>query len=195
MKKLLMMIGFATLSFAHAQAQVESLKINTNTDKMAPHESIYSLKATDISGEVFNFGSLRGKKIMIVNTASECGLTPQYKELEEIYNKYKGLGLVIVGFPANNFGEQEPGTNKEIAAFCQKNYGVTFPMMEKISVVGSDMHPVYKYLTDKNKNGHSDSEVKWNFQKYLINEQGQLEKVVPSQTSPSDPEITNWIRS
>lgn len=130
---------------------------------------------------------------MIVNTASECGLTPQYKDLEAIYEKYKEKNFVIVGFPANNFGSQEPGTDKEIATFCEQNYGVTFPMMSKISVKGSDMHEVYKFLTQKSKNGLEDSEVQWNFQKYLINENGELERVIAPRTLPTDDSVIKWI--
>lgn len=154
---------------------------------------LYSFSVTDISGEQFNFSSLKGKKIMIVNTASECGYTPQYEQLEQLYEAFKNKNFVIVGFPANNFGAQEPGSNKEIASFCKKNYGVTFPMMSKISVKGDDQAPIYKYLTSKELNGVMDSEVKWNFQKYLIDEKGVLVKVYPSKTSPMDQEIIDWI--
>jgi glutathione peroxidase len=147
----------------------------------------------DIEGNEFDFSSLKGKKIMIVNTASECGLTPQYKQLESLYEMYKDSNFVIVGFPANNFGAQEPGTDAEIVEFCQKNYGVTFPMMSKISVKGDDMHPIYKFLTSKDENGVQNSTVKWNFQKYLLDEDGKLVKVIPPGTLPDDVEIINWI--
>ena len=156
-------------------------------------ETIYQFNVQDLSGNAFDFTSLKGKKIMIVNTASECGLTPQYEQLQAVYEKYKEQNLVIVGFPANNFGSQEPGSNAQIATFCQKNYGVTFPMMAKISVEGSDQHPVYQFLTQKAKNGLEDSDVQWNFQKYLINESGELVKVVSPRTLPTDAEIINWI--
>ncbi|HEX5742785.1 MAG TPA: glutathione peroxidase, partial [Flavobacteriaceae bacterium] len=132
-------------------------------------------------------------KVMIVNTASKCGYTYQYEELQKLYEKYKNKGFVIVGFPANNFRNQEPGTNAEIAEFCKVNYGVTFPIMEKISVKGDDMHPIYQYLTQKSKNGVEDSEVAWNFQKYLINKNGILEKVFKTKVSPLDSEIIQWI--
>ena len=158
-------------------------------------QNIYQFKVQDLSGNTFDFASLKGKKIMIVNTASKCGLTPQYKDLEAIYKEYKDKGFVIVGFPANNFHSQEPGTNEEIATFCQLNYGVTFPMMDKISVKGDDMSPVYQFLTQKSKNGLEDSEVKWNFQKYLINEKGELEKVIDPKTLPTDASIIDWIKS
>ncbi|UYW02426.1 glutathione peroxidase [Flavobacterium agricola] len=154
---------------------------------------VYQYKVTAIDGETFDFADLKGKKIMVVNTASKCGLTPQYKALEEIYQKYKDSDFVIVGFPANNFMSQEPGTNEEIAEFCAVNYGVSFPMMEKISVKGSDMAPIYEYLTQKELNGNSDSEVTWNFQKYLINKDGFLEKVIGPRTVPDDPEVIAWI--
>nr|WP_233621952.1 glutathione peroxidase [Flavobacterium agrisoli] len=157
-------------------------------------ETIYQFKVEDLSGEIFDFASLKGKKVMIVNTASKCGLTPQYKDLEAIYKTYKDKGFVIVGFPANNFASQEPGTNEEIGAFCQQNYGVTFPMMAKVSVKGADMCEVYQFLTQKAKNGLQDSEVEWNFQKYLINEKGELVKVIHPKTVPTDPEIISWIK-
>jgi glutathione peroxidase len=155
--------------------------------------SIYTFKVKDLSGNEFDFASLKGKKILIVNTASECGLTPQYEQLQAIYEKYQDKNFVIVGFPANNFGAQEPGTNAEIGAFCKKNYGVTFPMMEKISVKGSNMHEVYQFLTQKAKNGLEDSEVEWNFQKYLIDENGHLVDVISPRVLPNDSSITNWI--
>ncbi|RYJ45064.1 glutathione peroxidase [Flavobacterium beibuense] len=165
-----------------------------NTESMSK-ENIYKFKVKDLYGEDFDFSTLKGKKVIIVNTASKCGLTPQYEELEALYKEYQDKGLVIVGFPANNFASQEPGSNEEIASFCQKNYGVTFPMMSKISVKGDDMAPIYHFLTEKSKNGLQDSEVEWNFQKYLINENGELVKVVSPRTTPKDPEIVNWIKS
>jgi glutathione peroxidase len=157
------------------------------------NETIYQFNVQDLSDNAFDFAVLKGKKIMIVNTASECGLTPQYEQLQTVYEKYKDQNFVIVGFPANNFGSQEPGSNAQIATFCQKNYGVSFPMMAKISVKGNDQHPVYQFLTQKAKNGLEDSDVQWNFQKYLINESGELVKVVSPRTLPTDAEIINWI--
>lgn len=156
-------------------------------------ETIYQFKVTDLAGNEFDFSQLKGKKIMVVNTASKCGLTPQYKDLEAVYKKYQDQNFVIVGFPANNFGSQEPGTNEEISTFCQRNYGVTFPMMAKVSVVGNDMCTLYQFLTQKSRNGLEDSEVAWNFQKYLINENGQLEKVISPQVLPTDASIIEWI--
>jgi len=155
--------------------------------------TIYQFKVKDIDGKVFDFKSLKGKKIMIVNTASKCGLTPQYKGLQELYNRFKSKGFVIVGFPANNFLWQEPGSDKEISIFCEKNYGVTFPMMSKISVKGSDMHPIYQFLTQAKKNGFKDSKVSWNFQKYLIGRDGRLDKIISPRTSPLSEDIIDWI--
>lgn len=176
------------------QAQTNKTKLNKRSAVMA-NETIYQFKVEDLSGKIFDFASLKGKKIMIVNTASKCGLTPQYKDLEAIYKQYKDEGFVIVGFPANNFASQEPGTNEEIATFCQLNYGVTFPMMDKVSVKGDDMCAVYQFLTQKSKNGLQDSQVEWNFQKYLINEKGELEKVISPKTLPTDPSVVDWIKS
>lgn len=158
-------------------------------------QSIHQFKVTDIEGKEFDFASLKGKKIMVVNTASKCGLTPQYEQLEELYKLYKDSNFVIVGFPANNFMSQEPGTDDEIAEFCQKNYGVSFPMMSKISVKGDDMHEIYRFLTEEEINGVESSEVKWNFQKYLLDERGKLVKVIGPRTLPTDPEIIQWIMS
>ena len=130
---------------------------------------------------------------MIVNTASKCGYTPQYKDLEELYSHFGGKDFVIIGFPANNFASQEPGSASEIREFCTKNYGVTFPMMEKISVKGDDMHPLYKWLTSKDKNGVMDSDVKWNFQKYLIDENGKLVDVLYSKEKPGSDKVIAWL--
>lgn len=194
MKNLLFLMSCVVLLLS-CKNQAQTNKTNSSTKStVMTKQSIHQFKVKDLSGNEFDFASLKGKKILVVNTASECGLTPQYKDLEAIYETYKGKNFVIIGFPANNFGAQEPGTNKEIAVFCQRNYGVTFPMMEKISVKGEDMHAIYQFLTEKSKNGLQDSEVTWNFQKYLINENGELEKVVAPKTLPTDPEIVNWIK-
>ncbi|VVV01482.1 Glutathione peroxidase BsaA [Mesonia oceanica] len=155
--------------------------------------TIYQFQVEDIEGNAFDLSSLKGKKVMIVNTASKCGLTPQYKQLEELYQKYKDDDFVIIGFPANNFASQEPGTDEEIAQFCERNYGVTFPMMSKISVKGDDMHPLYQFLTQKSKNGYADSDVSWNFQKYLINEEGKVVEVIDPRTLPTDEKVISWI--
>lgn len=195
MKKLLM-LTCCTLFLFSCQNKAQSKISNKNKSEVAMEkQNIYQFKVEDLSGNVFDFASLKGKKVMIVNTASKCGLTPQYKDLEAIYKEYKDKGFVIVGFPANNFASQEPGTNTEIATFCQQNYGVTFPMMDKVSVKGDDMCEIYQFLTQKSKNGVEDSEVSWNFQKYLINENGELEKVISPQTLPTDPSVIDWIKA
>ena len=155
--------------------------------------SLHQFTVEALEGESFDFSTLKGKKITVVNTASKCGLTPQYKDLQALYEEYGSDKFVIVGFPANNFMSQEPGSNEEIAVFCERNYGVTFPMMAKIDVKGKDIHPVYAFLTQKEKNGVMDSKVSWNFQKYLVNEEGVVEKVISPRTSPKDEEIIAWI--
>lgn len=172
-----------------------AIGITTAQNNKSMNNSIHQFKVTDLSGEEFDFSTLNGKKVMIVNTASKCGLTPQYKDLQSLYEKYESTNFVIVGFPANNFMGQEPGNDEEIASFCEQNYGVTFPMMSKISVKGKDQHEIYQFLTQKAKNGFEDSKVEWNFQKYLINENGEVEKVISPRTNPQDQEIINWINS
>lgn len=156
-------------------------------------KTIYDFKVEDINGDEFNFADLKGKKILIVNTASECGFTPQFEGLENLYQKYKDDNFVIVGFPSNDFGQQDPGSNEEIAQFCKLNYGVTFPMMSKISVKGDSIAPIYEFLTKKELNGKKNSSVKWNFQKYIINEDGTLEDYFYSITEPESKKITKWI--
>jgi len=174
------------------QTSSENTKITSkNTEIMDKIQPIYQFKVKDINGNEFDFSQLKGKKIMIVNTASECGLTPQYKELEKLSKLSNSL--VIIGFPANNFGAQEPGSNAEIAKFCSVNYGVSFPMMSKISVKGDDMHPLYQYLTQKSLNGFSDNEVTWNFQKYIIDEEGFLIKILPPKIPPMDTQFMKWL--
>jgi len=159
-------------------------------------KNLYSFQVKTIDGKVFDLSTLKGKKVLIVNTASKCGFTPQYKELEELNKMYgNSPRFVIIGFPANNFKNQEPGTNEEIKAFCEKNYGVTFQMMEKISVKGADIHPLYKWLTTKKENGVMDAEVQWNFQKFLIDEKGNLVEMIPSKESPMSEKIINWIKT
>lgn len=158
-------------------------------------KSFYDFIVKDINGNNFDMSNLKGKKVLVVNTASKCGLTPQYEQLQMLYQKYGGDDFTIIGFPANNFANQEPGSNTEIASFCQKNYGVTFPVMSKISVKGDDIHPLYQWLTQKSENGEMDSEVAWNFQKYLIDEQGNLVKMVEPKVKPDDLSIINWINN
>lgn len=157
--------------------------------------SFHDFTVMDIEGNSFDLSDLKGKKVLVVNTASKCGLTPQYKQLQALFDKYGGDQFTIVGFPANNFAKQEPGSNEEILEFCQKNYGVTFQMMSKVSVKGDDIHPLYEWLTQKSKNGVLDSKVKWNFQKYLIDENGKLVEMINPKVKPDDNKIVEWIKS
>lgn len=190
MKKIVTLLGLVFGLITGCQNKV----IEKSAEELMDNRpTIYTYKVTDISGGEFDFASLKGKRILVVNTASKCGLTPQYKDLQALYDTYKDQNFVIIGFPANDFMSQEPGTNEEIVEFCQMNYGVTFPMMSKISVKGDSIAPIYQFLTQKSLNGFADSSVEWNFQKYLINENGQLEKVVGPRINPLDKEITSWI--
>ena len=158
------------------------------------YNTLHDFKAETIEGDTLNMSSLAGKKVLLVNTASKCGYTKQYAGLQELYEKYGGENFTIIGFPANNFANQEPGTDEEIQQFCQVNYGVTFQMMSKISVKGDDQHPIYQWLTSKENNGVMDSKVHWNFQKYMINENGELVDYVKSKVKPMDEKIVSWIK-
>ena len=169
---------------------IMTLTLNSQT---SVDNSIHQFKVADIYGNIFDFSQLKGKKVMIVNTASKCGLTYQYEALQKLYSQYKDLNFVIVGFPSNDFLWQEPGSNDEIIDFCEQNYGVTFPMMSKITVKGSKKHPIYQFLTEKSKNNYRDSRVTWNFQKYLINKEGRIEKIISPRTRPDSEEIVSWI--
>ena len=155
--------------------------------------TLYDFKATAIDGQPFDISTLKGKKVLVVNVASKCGHTPQYAQLEELYLKYRDRNFVIIGFPANNFMGQEPGTNAEIKEFCTSKYNVTFPMMSKISVKGKDMDSLYQWLTSKEQNGVLDAPVKWNFQKFMINEQGQVVDYASPGDKPFDAKIVDWI--
>lgn len=177
LNKLLILLFAMTLSQAKAQ------------DLPA---SIHGFKITTLEGKEIDLSQYKGKKMLLVNTASKCGFTPQYEDLEKLYEEHKET-LVIIGFPANNFASQEPGSNEEIAAFCEKNYGVNFPMSEKISVKGEDTAPIYQWLTQKKWNKVKDSEVKWNFQKYLIDENGGLIEVFESAVKPYSPELLKHL--
>jgi glutathione peroxidase len=161
----------------------------------AQKTNFYSFKTKTIDGNAFDLASLKGKKVLVVNTASKCGNTPQYKDLQALYEKYGGDKFVIIGFPANNFMSQEPGTNAEIKQFCTEKYQVTFPMMQKISVKGDDIDPIYKWLTTKALNGKMDAEVSWNFQKFMIDEKGNLVDMASPRTKPTDDQIVKWITS
>ncbi|HLV42731.1 MAG TPA: glutathione peroxidase [Brumimicrobium sp.] len=155
--------------------------------------SLYDFEVNDINGKSFQLDSLKGKKVMIVNTASECGLTPQYEQLQSLFEETSRDQLMIIGFPSNDFGEQEPGSNDEVASFCQKNYGVTFPMMSKVEVKGKNCHPLFSWLIEESKKNGGAEEVAWNFHKFLINENGDFVKDVHPKVLPDAPEIKDWI--
>lgn len=152
--------------------------------------NFHSFAVNDLSGKEFDLATLKGKKVLVVNTASECGYTPQFAQLEELHKEFGGEEFEIIGFPSNDFGAQEPLSNDGIAVFCQKNYGVTFPMMEKITILGDNEHPLYAWLKEQ-----AGTEVKWNFQKFLIDEEGNVVKSLPSSVLPIDEEIVQWIQN
>ena len=193
---LLMTILYMLLSFfgcKQIKSKPENIMLpdkSTFYDYIASNPQI-NLKTLD--GKAADLSQYKGKKVLIVNTASECGYTPQYEDLEKLYEQYKDK-LVILGFPANNFGAQEPGTNEEIKKFCEDNYKVTFPMFEKISVIGDDMHPLYKWLTSKDLNGWNEQQPKWNFNKYLLDENGNLLKYYSSAVKPLSDEIVSMLK-
>jgi glutathione peroxidase len=161
--------------------------------KGKPTSSIHQFKVKTLEGQVFDFATLKGKKILLVNTASKCGLTPQFEALEQIYKTYQDKNFVVIGFPCNQFKEQDPGSSAEIMDFCTRNYGVSFPMMEKVDVKGDNMCEVYNWLTHKDKNGVMSSTVKWNFQKYMIDENGYLVDCVMPFKKPDSRKIIRWI--
>ncbi len=193
---LTMSILYAVLSLFGCK-QVRSKPENLNmSDKSTFYQFLEAnpnAKVRSIDGSEYDYAQLKGKKVLIVNTASECGYTPQYEDLEKLYQAYKDK-LIILGFPANNFGGQEPGTNKEIDEFCKSRYSVTFPMFEKISVLGDDMAPLYKWLTSKDLNGWNDQQPKWNFNKYLLDEEGNLLKYYSSAVKPMSEEIVSQLK-
>lgn len=174
--KSIVLFTILLLGFANLKAEVK--------------ENLHEYVVSDIMGNDFDLSQFEGKKVLVVNTASKCGLTPQYELLEELYQTYKDQNFTIVGFPANNFMNQEPGSNEEIAEFCQKNYGVSFPMMSKISVKGDDIHPLYQWLTSA-----MDKDVSWNFQKFLVDESGKVVGVYSPKTKPNDEKIIKWIEN
>ena len=182
-------LSCAALSNNASQPNVSEKDMNTTTDT---NRTIHQFKVASLDGGMIDFASFKGKKILVVNTASECGYTPQYKDLEELYEKYKDK-FVIVGFPTNDFGGQEPGSNEEIKSFCQKNYGVTFPMAEKITVKGNDIAPLYNWLTHKELNGVLDAEIKWNFNKFLLDEEGRLLKKFDTGVNPLSDDIVKLL--
>jgi glutathione peroxidase len=187
------LIAITAVLFGCAAKTTNSIPSETTTSqKMETPPSIHKFSVKALDGSTINFADFKGKKILVVNTASACGYTPQYKDLEALYEKFKEK-LVIVGFPANNFGGQEPGTNTEIKTFCEKNYGVTFPMAEKISVKGDDTAPIYLWLTQKAQNGVLDATIKWNFNKFLLDENGQLIAKFDSGVTPMSDDIVSKL--
>ncbi len=156
-------------------------------------QSIHSFKVKSIDGKQIDFASFKGKKILVVNTASKCGYTPQYEGLEKVYEQYKDK-LVIIGFPCNQFGGQEPGTNEEIVSFCKKNYGVTFPLADKIDVKGENTAAIYQWLTQKAKNGILDASISWNFNKFLLDENGKMIAYYPSNVKPDSDQILSQLK-
>lgn len=158
-----------------------------------PMTSFYDLQAETLEGEPFSFSELRGKRVLVVNTASKCGYTPQYEPLEELHKRYADQGLVILGFPCNQFGRQEPGSATDIREFCTRNYGVSFQMMSKVDVKGDEQHPVYAWLTQKELNGVGNHSVRWNFHKFLINEKGELVAALGSGADPLGDEVVAFV--
>ncbi len=156
-------------------------------------KTFYDFKVKDIDGNEVDLKKYKGKKVLVVNVASECGYTGQYKELEWLYKNYKDSNLVVLGFPCNDFSGQEPKGEKDIKVFCQKNYGVTFPMMSKIVIKGDAGHPLYKWLQTKEGNGVQDNDVRWNFNKYMISEDGTFQGYLPSKILPNDRVIIDWV--
>ena len=171
---------------------IKTLTITNKSSKMSSKKSIYDIEINSLQGKPINLSLFKGKKILFVNVASKCGFTPQYKEMQKLHNLYEE-SLVVIGVPCNQFGKQEPGNSREINEFCQVNYGVSFLITEKISVKGKEQHPLYSWLTNKNENGRKNSSVKWNFQKYLINEDGDLIDYYYSMTSPTSSKIKKHL--
>jgi glutathione peroxidase len=193
MRKLFLVASsFGLLLFARCTASLDRPKIATASMSHAK-TSFYDLKAQTIEGKTYDFSTLKGKKVLIVNTASKCGFTPQYETLETLHKQYKDKNVVILGFPCNQFMGQEPAGAKEISAFCQKNYGVTFQLFDKIDVKGDHQSPIYAWLSTKSLNGWNEQAPTWNFCKYLINENGELVSFFPSKVEPLSTEITSKL--
>lgn len=157
-------------------------------------KTLYDFSAPLITGELFDFSTLKGKKVLIVNTATECSLSPQFKKLQELYEEYGGDDFEIVAFPCNDFGGQEPGTNEQINDICTKKYHVSFTLMEKIPIKGDDMHPIYKWLTSSEENGNLDAKVIWNFQKFLVDEEGFVVESLSPISGPQNRRILEWLQ-
>lgn len=180
------------LAAALASVNINTITMNDSSVAAQPSQNIYDYKVPALDGGTIDFAAFKGKKILIVNTASQCGYTPQYEALQKLSDQY-GQSLVVIGFPCNDFGGQEPGTSSEIKTFCKKNYGVSFPMAEKVAVKGADIAPIYQWLTSKTLNGVMDAEIRWNFTKFLIDGQGKLVAKFDSRVDPLSPEITGKL--
>lgn len=195
MKKNILIALFAIFGIVSCQNSTDR-KMNathSSTSQKKEIPSIHTYKVDGLMGGEIDFSDFKGKKILVVNTASECGFTGQYKDLETLYNTYKDK-LVVVGFPANNFGGQEPGTNEEIKQFCEVNYGVSFPMAAKVSVKGDDTAPIFKFLTEKDLNGVKNTTIRWNFTKFLLDENGHLIDSYISTTTPMSDRIVKHLK-
>jgi glutathione peroxidase len=188
---------FTACSSTHQTGTMDNNNTNSQATSQAQptaqSNSIYQFTVPSIEGGTIDFSQYKGKKILVVNTASKCGYTPQYEGLEKLYEAHKN-DLVVVGFPANNFGGQEPGTNEEIQEFCKLRYGVTFPLAQKVEVVGERTHPLFKWLTTKEQNGVLDAKIAWNFNKFLLDENGQLLAYFPSKVTPESEEIAKYLQ-
>ena len=194
MNKIILLLALlATACNVEQKITEESVSASMlNIDNMMTVKNFHDFKLKNIDGEEVDFSQFQGKKVLLVNVASKCGYTSQYAELQELHEKH-GAKITVLGFPANNFGGQEPGTEEEIKSFCSENFGVTFPMFQKLSVKGVDKHPLYRWLSDKDLNGWNDKEPAWNFSKYLIDEDGKLLDFFPSAVSPMDNKILKHL--
>lgn len=192
MKRIFILLLSAGAFFQSCKNQKNDIS-QTKTSEKKMNKTIFDYKVESLEGKEINFADFKGKKILIVNTASECGFTPQYADLEELSKKYAN-NLVVVGFPANNFGGQEPGSNAEIGSFCEKNFGVTFPMAAKVSVKGNDIAPIFQFLTVKDLNGVKNTAILWNFTKFLVDENGNLIDSFISTTKPTSESITKYLK-
>lgn len=197
MRNLLVLVVGGTLAALAALAYGYGIISSPYAQAMKPvtANSVYEFEVLDIDGNKVSLSEYKGKVLMFVNTASKCGYTPQYEGLQKIYDRYKDRGFVILGFPANNFGGQEPGSNEEIKDFCTLRYKVTFPMFAKISVKGEDQHPLYTYLTSEKANSETAGEITWNFNKFLVNGEGEIVGRFASKETPESPEVTKAIQA
>lgn len=194
MNKLVLLSALIALSCSAQEGNPSSTALASNVTTPMKATSFYDLSATTIDGDVFDFSQLKGKRVLFVNTASKCGYTPQYEGLQELHNTLGGDDFIILGFPSNDFGFQEPGNEEKIADFCQKNYGVTFQMMSKVKTSAKGGHPVFQWLCNASQNGVSDAKVSWNFNKFLIDENGRWVAHHPSRVAPMSEEITSFAK-